>query len=557
MTIKRLTLALAATLSLTATGAVLAQPAATPAPKVTAQTPPPKLIVMVAVDQFSADIFAEYRGSFTGGLARLASGVVFPSGYQSHGATETCPGHSTILTGSHPARTGIVANNYFDLSTARGDKRVYCAEDESVAGTSSGSGKYAASVKHLLVPTLGDLMKARDPKAQVVSVAGKDRAAIMMGGHQADELMWLVPTGLTSYRGTALSPVAAQASAAVAAALAQPRPALTLPTDCAAKDIAIPIDKGGTVGTGRLARDAGNFRGFMASPEADGAVLATAAALRQARRMGEGSGTDLLIVGLSATDYVGHTYGTEGSEMCLQMAGLDRELGDFFARLDATGIDYAVALTADHGGHDLPERNRQNAWPAAERVDPALDADKLGQVVAEKLVLPQPLLYSDGPFGDMYLSKALTAAQRKAASTELLARWRAHPQVEAVVTAEELAAHPVSKRSPDVWSLIDKLRASYNPQRSGDFVVALKPRVTPIPESGLGYVATHGSVWDYDRRVPILFWRKGLAGFEQPNAVMTVDIMPTLASLIGVPVEAAKIDGRCLDLLSGPESSCR
>src|SRR3546814_12190772 len=74
--------------------------------------------------------------------------------------------------------------------------------------------------------------------------------------------------------------------------------------------------------------------------------------------MGEGDSTDLLIVGLAATDYVGHGTGTEGSEMCLQMAGLDRELGDFFARLDATGIDYAVALTADHGGHDLPERNR-------------------------------------------------------------------------------------------------------------------------------------------------------------------------------------------------------
>ena len=555
---KYLNTVLAAALCVAGTGVSFAQDSSAPVQKVTAATPPPKLIVMIAVDQFSADLFAEYRGKFTGGLARLTSGVVFPSGYQSHGATETCPGHSTILTGNHPAHTGIIANNYFDLSTPRDDKRVYCAEDESVAGTTSGSGKYAASVKHLLVPTLGDLMKARDPRTQVVSVAGKDRAAIMMGGHQADELMWLVPTGLTSYRGTALSPVATQASTAIAAAMAQPRPGLTLPADCAAHDVAIPIgDKGASVGTGRLARDGGNFRGFMASPEADGAVLATAAALRQTRKMGEGDTTDLLIVGLSATDYVGHTYGTEGSEMCLQVTGLDRELGDFFARLDASGIDYAVALTADHGGHDLPERNRQNAWPAAERVDPALDADKLGKAVAEKLGLPQPLLYSDGPFGDMYLAKTLTPAQRKAASTELLARWRAHPQVEAVVTGEDLAKYPISKRSPDVWSMMDKLRASYNPQRSGDFLVVLKPRVTPIPESGLGYVATHGSVWDYDRRVPMLFWRKGIAGFEQPNAVMTVDILPTLAGLIGLPVDATKIDGRCLDLLSGPATSCR
>lgn len=556
MSFKHLATALAATLSVAATGAVLAQDSAAPAPKVTAQTPPPKLIVMIAVDQFSADLFAEYREHFTGGLARLSSGVVFPSGYQSHGATETCPGHSTILTGSHPARTGIVANHYFDLSAGRDDKRIYCAEDESVAGTSSGNGKYAPSVKHLLVPTLGDLMKARDSKAQVVSVSGKDRSAIMMGGHQADELMWLDPKGLTSYRGTTLSPTATQASAAIAAAIAQPRPALTLPADCAAHDIAIPFGaKGATVGTGRMARDAGDFRRFMASPEADGAVLATAAALRQVRKMGEGSGTDLLILGLSATDYVGHSTGTEGSEMCLQMMGLDRELGDFFARLDATGIDYAVALTADHGGHDLPERSRQNAWPDAQRVDPKLDPAELGKEVAVKLGLPQPLLLGDS--GDYYLSKALTPAQRKAALGEILPRLRAHPQVEAVVTAEELAAHPVSKRSPDVWTLMDKLRASYNPQRSGDFIIALKPRVTPIPEPDMGYVATHGSVWDYDRRVPILFWRKGLAGFEQPNAVMTVDIMPTLASLIGLPVDQAKIDGRCLDLLSGPESSCR
>lgn len=124
------------------------------------------------------------------------------------------------------------------------------------------------------------------------------------------------------------------------------------------------------------------------------------------------------------------------------------------------------------------------------------------------------------------------------------------------MTREELDAHPISKRPADVWSLMDKLRASYNPQRSGDFIIALKPRVTPIANPGAG-VATHGSVWDYDRRVPILFWRKGLPGFEQPNAVMTVDILPTLAALIGLPIDAAKIDGRCLDLLSGPESSCR
>src|SRR3546814_7510647 len=141
--------------------------------------------------------------------------------------------------------------------------------------------------------------------------------------------------------------------------------------------------------------------------------------------------------------------------MCLQMAGLDRELGDFFARLDATGIDYAVALTADHGGHDLPERNRQNAWPDAQRVDKALDPAAIGKAVAEKLGLPQPMIYGDG--GDYYFAKTLTAAQRTAALAEILPRLRAHPQIAAVVTREELEANPLSKPAPDTLTLMAKL----------------------------------------------------------------------------------------------------
>src|SRR3982750_2722003 len=89
----------------------------------------PKLVVVVSVDQFSADLFDEYRPQFSGGLARFASGAVFRNGFESHAATETCPGHSTILTGDRPATTGIVANAWIDQSAQRADKTIYCAED--------------------------------------------------------------------------------------------------------------------------------------------------------------------------------------------------------------------------------------------------------------------------------------------------------------------------------------------------------------------------------------------------------------------------------------------
>ncbi|MEQ1510206.1 MAG: alkaline phosphatase family protein [Sphingopyxis sp.] len=519
---------------------------------------PPKLIIAISVDQFSADLFTEYRALFRGGLARLAGGVVFPQGYQAHGATETCPGHSTILTGSLPARTGIIANNWYDLSLTREDRRVYCSEDPSIEGTSSASGRYAPSINYLRVPTLGDLMKAADPRTRVVSVAGKDRAAIMMGGRSADELWWLSASGLSSYRGREASPQVARISAAVVAAVAQPRAALDLPQQCAARSHAVDIGDGRNVGTGRLERAGGNFRGFMASPEADGAVLAAGASLAAVHHLGRGEQTDLLILGLSATDYVGHSYGTEGAEMCLQMLALDRELGDFFTRMDASGVDYAVVLTADHGGHDLPERNQHHAMPSATRVDRSLDASALSTRLKAELgmTLDGPLLYGDAPFGDYYLSRSLSPADRTRVLSAVTRIIAAHPQVDRVVLGSALAAMPIPRGNPEQWSVEQRLRASYMAGRSGDFLVVLKARVTPIPEVGVGYVATHGSVWDYDRRVPMLFWRAGMRSFEQPNPVMTVDILPTLAGLIGLPIEARNLDGRCLDLVAGSGTSC-
>ena len=523
----------------------------------TAPTGAPKLIIAISVDQFSADLFAEYRGLFTGGLARLSNSIVFPSGYQAHGATETCPGHSVILTGNLPAHTGIIANNWFDQSLSREDKKVYCSEDPTVAGSSSR--QYTPSLNYLLVPTLGDLMKQADPRTRVVSVAGKDRAALMMGGRNADELWWLTATGLASLPGRAQSPQVAQMSQAVASNVNTARPALQVPEECAARAHAVALSNGQTVGTGQFQRNAGDFRRFMASPEADGTVLALGAAFQAQMGLGRGPQTDLLIMGLSATDYVGHSTGTGGGEMCMQMLALDRELGDFFTRMDATGIDYAVVLTADHGGHDLPERNRENAAPTAERVDAALNPGALSNTLKTQLNMTDvqgPLLLGDGAFGDIYFNRSLTPAQRQRVEQAALQVWRNHPQVERVFTRAELEAVPMPRRSPELWTMAEKLRASYNPQRSGDFVVVLHARVTPISDPNMGYVATHGSVWDYDRRVPMLFMRRGLPGFEQPNPVMVADIVPTIAGLINLPIDPSKFDGRCLDLIAGEGTSC-
>jgi arylsulfatase A-like enzyme len=246
--------------------------------------------------------------------------------------------------------------------------------------------------------------------------------------------------------------------------------------------------------------------------------------------------------------------------MCLQLTALDAQLATLFARLDKARIDYAVVLTADHGGHDATERNNQNALPDDQRIAPNLSADAIGATIAAELGLAKSALVGAEPSGDVWLDATMPADKKPQALARAKALFLANRQVEAVFTAAEIEAAPAPQGPPESWSLIGRVKSSYYRGRSGDLYVALKPRVTPIPAAVAAnstYAATHGSPWDYDRRVPILFWRKGLAGFEQPNSVETVDIAPTLAAVIGLKVAPGEMDGRCLDLIAGAADMCR
>ena len=118
--------------------------------------------------------------------------------------------------------------------------------------------------------------------------------------------------------------------------------------------------------------------------------------------------------------------------------------------------------------------------------------------------------------------------------------------VAAAFSKGEIAATPIPAGDPVQWSVIQRVRASFDSERSGDLYVVLKPHVMPIADTTT-YVATHGSPWDYDRRVPIIFWRPGLAGRAVEQVAETTDIMPTLAAMIGLEIAPGSIDGHCLE----------
>jgi predicted AlkP superfamily pyrophosphatase or phosphodiesterase len=511
----------------------------------------PTLVVTLVVDQYSADVFSEYRSLYRHGLARLLSGAVFPRGYQSHAATETCPGHSTILTGARPARTGIVANEWQDVSRphAQGGKEIftrYCVDpaDPSTQGVSSDA---------LLVPTLGDRLRAADPSSRTVAIGGKDRSAVMLGGKNASlTLWWERGKSFVTYPDSNVDAGMRQRIAKVNdnvkksyESIQQPK----LPKQCAGRSRTVAITP--DISVGELQPTAAQARRWRATPAFDALTLQMATAAIDELQLGKRKAVDLLAVSFSATDYVGHYFGTAGVEMCAQQFALDETIGKLFSHLDQTGVSYVVALTADHGGLDIPERNAPRGVPGAQRIDADLSPDRVGEAVARELNLAGPVLLGNEFASDVYLSPSIDSRLRPVILDAVRKKYAGHREVAKVFTKNELLEAEPPSGPPDEWTLLERAKASFNPQRSGDLIVLLEPYVTLYgkpknPDSD--YIASHGSPWDYDRRVPILFWWRGISAFEQPAAVETVDIAPTLADLIGLTIAAHEMDGRVLQV---------
>jgi len=515
------------------------------------EPPAPRLIVTVVIDQFGSDLFNQYRPVFTGGLRVLADeGVVYPNGYQTHGMTETCPGHSTVLTGVHPNRTGIAANDWIDRATG---EEIYCLAAPANRLADGGEGENGpVGPDNLRATGLGDWLKAADPGGRVFAVSGKDRGAINLAGSHADGTFWWADGfGFTTYLrpGEAaeerLRPVAALN--ATLRARMETQPTLWEPMQGRCADLA----GDWRIGDGVFHSTAPPQRLVVdTSPVLDELTIEAAITLLREQRLGRGPATDLLGVSLSGTDRIGHRYGSQGPEMCQQMLRLDSAFGQLIGALrDIPGA--LVVLTADHGGSDFAERLEARGYPEAGRMAADL-MDRLNADVRDRFGLGFDPLRADGSniyvMGNDAVMPRSLRARIAAAAAEML---RAEPGVVEAFTLDELLSTPSAARNihPDLLDVRERISLSTSPVRSADVIFALEPGMTPFPGAVGGYLAGHGTPWDYDRRVPIIFWNAGQVGQERTLPVRTVDIAPTLANAAGIPAPA-NLDGRCLALTS-------
>jgi len=525
-----------------------------------------------------ADYLERFRAYFgKDGFNRfLEGGARFPQARHRHSITETAPGHASIGTGLDPRHHGILSNRRFDEERRRA---LYSSDDPASqwVGPPAGAPKIPeepASPILLDGASLGDRLKEKFPRARVVSVALKDRAAVFMGGRKADAAVWF-QEGFGRFVTSTYYP---------------PHPSLLkfnerLPDFFAKRKIWEPSAKIPEGDLEKITFDPPALRKFkdpidgmgesfphplatvkalLYSPYGDELILNFARFAMEDFGLGRNAAEepDLLFVGMSSTDYYGHKYGPDSREMADGIVRLDSTLEAFFRWLDErVGRERLLLfLTSDHGVTPIPEVARERARNSTGRDDPAaagrvnlknirgdgpvreVGADRmalerhLAKIFRHELLLDRPNL-SEGAVvwfddGYLYLNKpVLTRRGLPVEKVKTKARdfLRGLPGVRSAYTNTELL-DGLAPTEPDALAIERSFRAD----RAGDLLVVLKPGWVWFYEKPAG--TTHGQPTEDDMRVPLLSWGAGVKAGSWDVKVSPISIARTVGALFGFEV---------------------
>jgi predicted AlkP superfamily pyrophosphatase or phosphodiesterase len=479
----------------------------------------PKLILFVAIDQFRYDYLPRFRDEYTDGLRTLLDqGAVFANAHLEHYPTVTAVGHATMMSGATPAISGIIGNDWYDRETG---KQVTSVSDP--AGKLLGAEGEASSPHRLLVSTIGDeLKRSGSPGSKSIGISMKDRGAILPAGRMADAAYWFDDDSGAFVSSDYYFPQPpAWVQAFNAAAHAAEYGGKTW-----SEGRVIPTEPGPKLNSAVYGSSYGND--LLESFAED---------LIREEKLGQRGVTDVLTVSFSSNDAVGHTYGPDSPEAHAVSLGIDGSLGRLFAAVEgAVGMqNVLVVLTADHSVSPLPEVLAEQRLPGG-RVQGNFFA-AANEALAAKYGPGKWIAATAGT--SPYFNYTLMDEQgidRTEAETVVAAAMRKHPQVARVYTRQQIL-----NGRPAYDAIDERVLRSFNAQRSGDLEIVLNPFW--IRSAG---GTTHGSPYNYDTHIPLIFMGPGIKPGRYYKAAALNDAAPTIAALLDLEMPAGSL-GRILD----------
>lgn len=505
------------------------------------QVQKPTLIVGLVIDQMRWDYLYRYQASYgPNGFKRLLK-----QGFSNENAmipyvpTYTAVGHTCVYTGSIPAITGIVGNNWFDKTANR---YVYCTDDSSVTTVGSKTSAGLMSPANMLTTTITDELKlSNNFKSKVIAISIKDRGAILPAGHSGDAAYWYdgaVGKWITStYYMKNLPPWVDQFNKKdLPSAYMRQDWNTLLPinkyemstADNKLYEGVIRGDSGGVSFPHKLSKVAATYKyeSFKTTPFANTFTFDFAKAAIQNENMGKRAVTDFLALSISSTDYIGHAFGPNSVEMEDTYLRLDRDIADFLSYLDKyTGAgNYLLFLTADHGVAHIPAFMQENKIPAGtfEDADIASELNRtLDTAFGIKRLVQSVMNYQ------VYLNtKVIEAAGKDADAVKKLV-IKTLKQKSYIINAFALEDIELTTLpQPQKQMMIN----SYHPKRSGDIQFTFKPGYFDGGPRG----TTHGLWNPYDSHIPLLWFGWQVRPGKSNREVYMTDITPTLAAMLRI-----------------------
>lgn len=535
--------------ALAATG-LLAACAAPPAAE-NAAGAKPKLVVLLVVDGLPQRQVVDYRAQLApDGLNRLLDrGAWFSQAHYGHAFTVTAAGHATMLTGAYPHRSGIIGNDWKDIQSGA---EVYCTMDTSARYIGHATKPLdGTSPRNLRAETVGDVLKRASPQSKVIGISGKDRGAILPAGKTGTAYMYMSASGgfasSTAYMAQHPAWVNDFNAAKPADRYFRQQWLPLLPEAAYAGDVP-DAQPWFAKGPNRLPMDMADadqpaptpafYASLLRSPFADALALDFARAAIVGEQLGQRGVTDVLTVSLSGHDYVNHAFSAESRLSHDHLLQLDRLFQAFFRSLDnLVGADnYVVVFTADHGFQPAPEVAAARGATDTGRIALGPMRDRLNAGLAARFGPGQWVAYSGS---SLLVNRQLVAAQGRALTTGEVAEAArqlvlAEPGIAAAYTSRELLAGAADAGGADA-PYFQQMRRSWHPEVSGDVQFTVKPNWM-VGSSG----ATHGSPHSYDTNVPVaLYGPRWVVAGRIDAPVQVVDIAPTLAGILGIPVPSS------------------
>lgn len=524
----------------------------------------PKLVVAIVIDQFRYDYLERFEAHYlpatktSGGFKRLLEqGALLTNAHYSYMNTYTAPGHCTIFTGVQPARSGIVGNEWIDRNAGRS---VYCVEDTTVSavGIEARGSAGRMSPRNAFVEMITDKFKAASPKSKVIGVALKDRGAILPAGKTGNGAFWFdaasgnwisssyyfpngeLPKWLQAFNERKLpESYLGKTWERLLPETAYPMPD-TVQGESNLLGESLPVFPHrivdiSTLNDPRLRRSK-RFDAIAPTPFGNELTIEIAKAAIEGEALGRRGVTDMLTISFSSPDYCGHAFGPDSQEQMDIIVRLDRQLDAFFQYLDKTlGFENClIALSADHGVSPLPELVQPDGR-RGERLYKANALDSLRKMVDARY----PNVIENIENDEVLLNRSVmqqmgyvaSDVERFVGERALLLRG-----VIGFITRTDL-----EKGSLDPTGKMAK--NSFYPSRSGDVKLLLKPySFFAFAQTG----TTHGTAYDYDTHVPMLFCGKGVRSGKFNGKAFVEDFAPTLHRLLKLPEDAADYDGKPL-----------